>query len=84
MMVESSCVTTKPVIPKVWTEPMVDPKSVEGLQSNFVCSNEFRRTPSMEVCYFIEVVFMSDLTTFLNSICSQFDICRWKTNKRLV
>lgn len=51
MVMDNTGWTEKPIVPMGWSQPLIDQKSMVGLQSNLVvCSHEYRRTPTLEVC----------------------------------
>lgn len=44
-----------PVIPKAWTQSFVDPNTMDPFETNIVvCSNEYRRIPTEQVCMLVD------------------------------
>lgn len=51
MVMDNTSCTEKPIVPKAWTQSLIDQKSMVALQSDLVvCNHEYRRTPTLEVC----------------------------------
>lgn len=50
---DKSACAAKPVVPKTWTQPLMESQSMDASRSNLVvCNTEYRRTPCLEVGFF--------------------------------